>query len=110
MFGQFFQSWGLEVSALAGTLGIGGAMIGLLARFNSQLVFEWNGITLNTIISILSVVMKALLLFSAAECIGQWKWILLHRTGTNLIDFERIDQASRGPLGCFNLTWRRGMP
>lgn len=110
MFGRFFWSWGLEVSALAGALGIAGAMVGLLARFNSQRVFEWNGITLNTIISILSVVMKALLLFSAAECIGQWKWILLHRSRTSLIDFERIDQASRGPLGCFNLTWRRGMP
>lgn len=104
---MFLQSWSLEILALASTVGIGGAMIGLLARFNNQPVFEWNSITLNTIISTLSVVMKALILFPAAECIGQWKWILLHRSKRSLIDFERIDQASRGPLGCFNLTWRR---
>lgn len=55
----------------------------------------------------MSVVMKALVLFPAAECAGQRKWILLHRSKRTLIDFERIDQASRGPFVCFNLIWRR---
>lgn len=85
-------------------------MIGLLARFNNQSVFEWYNITLNTIISTLSVLMKALVVFATAECIDQWKWISLRRNKTNLLDFERIDLASRGPLGCLDLTWRRETP
>lgn len=85
-------------------------MVGLLAKFDSQPVFEWNSVTLNAVISTLSAVMKASLLFSAAECIGQWKWILLSRSKRSLIDFERVDLASRGPLGCFNLLWRRQTP
>lgn len=104
------QHWGAEAFSLAGSLIILGAMIGLLAEFNDQPVFGWNGVTLNTIISLQSVIMKGLLLFSAAECIGQWKWILLYRNKMNLIDFERIDQASRGPLGCINLIARRATP
>ena len=104
---MFLKSWGIEILALAGTLGIGCALIGLLARFDDESVFEWNNITLNAIISTLSVMMKTLLLFPVAECIGQWKWILLHRSERSLIDFERIDLASRGPLGCLNLIWRR---
>lgn len=55
----------------------------------------------------MSVVMKALVLFPAAKYTGQRKWILLHRSKRILIDFERIDQPSRGPLDCFNLIWRR---
>lgn len=85
-------------------------MVGLLARFDGNPVVEWYSITLNAIISTLSAVMKALLLFSAAECIGQWKWILLRRSKRSLIDFERVDLASRGPLGCFDLVWRRQTP
>lgn len=104
---MFLSPSALELLALAATLGAGGAMIGLLKDYDGQPVFEWNNISLNAIISILSVAIKALLLFPAAECIGQWKWILLHRRQQNLINFERIDQASRGPFGCFILTWRR---
>lgn len=101
------ESWVFEIAALTGTLAITGAMVGLLVAFDGRPVFDWYNITLNTVISTLSVAMKAMILFPTAECIGQWKWILLHRSKRTLLDFERIDQASRGPLGCFNLIWRR---
>lgn len=104
------KAWSLEIWSLAGTLAMMGALIGLLVAFDRRPIFSWNDITLNTVVSTLSVAMKALLLFTAAECIGQWKWNLLHHSKRNLIDFERIDQASRGPLGCFNLIWRKDTP
>lgn len=87
-----------------------GVLIGLLVTYDRQPVVYWHSLTMNTVISILSVAMKALLIFAAAECIGQWKWILLQHKKRTLIDFERIDRASRGPLGCFNLTWRPHTP
>jgi hypothetical protein len=78
--------------------------------FDGKSVFEWNGVTLNTIISILAVSMKAFLLFSVAECVGQWKWIVFSRTKRRLFDFELIDMASRGPLGALSLLWRKKTP
>jgi hypothetical protein len=101
------KPWGFEIAALVGTMAITSVMVGLLANYDGRPVFTWYNITLNTRISTLSVAMKALILFPAAECIGQWKWILLYRSRRTLIDFELIDQASRGPLGCFNLVWRK---
>lgn len=104
------KAWSAEISAVAGSIAMSAVLIALLARFHARPVFEWYGVTLNTIVSTISVTMKALLLFAIAECIGQWKWILLHRSRRKLLDFERIDQASRGPLGCASLSWRKDTP
>ncbi|RYP87644.1 hypothetical protein DL769_000467 [Monosporascus sp. CRB-8-3] len=71
-------------------------MIVLLAVFNGREIFDWNGVTLNAIVSILSVSFKASLTYVIAECIGQWKWILFSQGHRPLIDFETIDEASRG--------------
>ncbi|KAI9170741.1 hypothetical protein HJFPF1_00212 [Paramyrothecium foliicola] len=54
--------------------------------------------------------MKALMIFGISECVGQWKWILFSRKERRLMDFERIDLASRGPLGSSILVWRRATP
>lgn len=100
------KQWNLEILALAGSNLAFMVMVVLLACFDNRLVFEWNGVTLNTLVSILSVAMKMSLTFAVAECIGQWKWILFSRDTRYLIDFERIDVASRGPLGSLCLLWR----
>lgn len=95
--------WGIELTALFwSALSLMG-MVLLLAFLDGYPIFEWKHITLNTIISILSVSMKAGLLFAVAELIGQWKWISFSRDARHLIDFERIDHASRGPAGGFRL-------
>ncbi|KFA70947.1 hypothetical protein S40288_10239 [Stachybotrys chartarum IBT 40288] len=107
---MYLKLWIPEISALLGTGAMTGALVSLLLVYNGQPIFDWYSVTLNTIVSTLSVTMKALLLFAAAECIGQWKWIMLHQSPRTLIDFERVDQASRGPLGCFNLLWRKETP
>lgn len=84
------------------------AMISLLASFDDRPIFDWHGLTLNTLISILSVSMKAFLIFAVTQCIGQWKWILFSHHNTRarpLLDFENIDLASRGPLGSVSVLW-----
>ncbi|KAK1635553.1 hypothetical protein BDP81DRAFT_407202 [Colletotrichum phormii] len=78
----------------------------LLARFDGKPIFTWNGVTLNTVVSILSVTMKAAVAFVLSECLAQWKWILFTREDRPLIDFDRIDAATRGPLGSLRILSR----
>ena len=86
------------------------ALVALLRVFDGRTVFQWHGITLNTVVSAISIVIRALLVYSIAECIGQWKWILFSRSPRSLMDFERLDSASRGPVGSASLTWRKNIP
>lgn len=80
----------------------------LLGVFDGHPIFNWHGVTLNAIVSVLSVTMKAALAYTVSECIGQWKWNLFSRENRPLIDFERIDQASRGPLGSIRVICKTG--
>lgn len=83
------------------------AMVVLLAVFNGRPIFEWKRVTLNAIVSTLSVAMKASFTFAIAELIGQWKWITFARDAHQLFEFERIDMASRGPLGGIRVLFKK---
>ncbi|OBT70761.1 hypothetical protein VF21_10278 [Pseudogymnoascus sp. 05NY08] len=85
-------------------------MVVLLATFNGKAVFTWKGVTLNAIVSVLSLAMKASLAYALAECMAQWKWILFAREARPLIDFDRIDAATRGPLGSLRVLTRTKGP
>lgn len=104
------RSWNWELLALAGTLGTAGGLVGLLAAIDGRQIYDWKHVTIHTIVSIFSVLMKGLMLFAVAECVGQWKWIVLHRSKRKLLEFEHIDQASRGPLGSLYLIGQRKTP
>ncbi|CAG8232295.1 unnamed protein product [Penicillium nalgiovense] len=100
-----FELWALVGSVLSFTI-----MAIVLAIFDGRPIFEWKSVTLNAIISVLSVAMKAGLTFAVAELIGQWKWILFSRGERPLMDFERIDMATRGPWGSLRVFSRmRGL-
>lgn len=62
-------------------------------------------LSLNTVISILGTVAKSSLTFALAACIGQdkWNWFRLRRS--ELLGFQRFDEASRGPLGSLKFLW-----
>jgi hypothetical protein len=81
------------------------AMIALLLTFNNRPIFNWNGVTLNTIVSILSTASKSSLLYLVAEAIGQWRWILYAQASRPLLYIEWLDSASRGPWGSTLLLW-----
>lgn len=107
---MFSGPWIWEISALVGVFASFAVLVTLLAVFDGRAIFDWKSITLNTIVSTLSLFLRGLLLYSLSECIGQWKWMLFGRSERSLIDFERIDQASRGPLGSLALLWQRDIP
>lgn len=102
--------WVWELSALGGVFVSFAGLVTLLAIFDGRSVWDWKSITLNTVVSTISLLLRALLLYPMAEAIGQWKWILFERSERSLIDFERIDLASRGPLGGLYLACRRNTP
>lgn len=101
-----WETWELELWALVGSLLSFTVMVAVLAIFDGRPIFDWKNVTLNAIISVLSVTMKAGLTFAIAESIGQWKWMLFSRGERPLMDFERIDMASRGPWGSLRVLLR----
>lgn len=104
--GTTYAHWMPELWALGGSGLAFAGTVALLNVFDDRPIFDWYGVTLNTLVSILSAAMKAALIFAISECISQWKWILFSREERPLIDFERIDSASRGPLGGVNVLWK----
>lgn len=102
--------WAWSLSALVGCVLTFTALVVVVGVFDQKPPSDWLGISPNTVISILSVALRGWMIFSASECISQWKWILFARAPRKLIDFERIDLASRGPLGSIDVLWRKEIP
>ena len=75
----------------------------LLVHFNHRPIFDWNGLTLNAIIAIFSVMSKSMLAYTLSECLGQAKWIWISSHQRPLNDIDLVDSGSRGPLGSFKI-------
>ncbi|KAG8158099.1 hypothetical protein KVR01_011860 [Diaporthe batatas] len=91
--------WLPETASILTSVSLLYVLSSLLSVYNGRPVFEWKGITLNTVVSVLSTASKAALLYAVSQLISQWKWILFTRASRPLVDFEIIDGASRGPMG-----------
>jgi hypothetical protein len=98
--------WSLEVFACGTSILSLFALIALVTVCDEKPIFDWHGITLNTVIAILIGAGKASLLFAMEAVIGQWKWISFCNSDQFLINFERLDRASRGPWGNLQMIWR----
>lgn len=84
------------------------AIILLLALFDGQRQPDWKyNITLNTIVSALATIGLFALMVPVTAGLGQLKWNRFRAAAHQLGDFDFIDQASRGPLGCLNLLLTR---
>jgi len=105
MISSTTKPWTIDIVAVFFSILIFLALIVVLATQDGKPLFSWHGVTLNAIVSVLSTASKALLLLAVEDLIGQWKWILFSGQARALIDFERIDAASRGPLGSLRLMW-----
>jgi hypothetical protein len=79
----------------------------ILCLYDNQVVpARWPlGITLNAYISVLSAIAKYSLAVPVDEALGQLRWLYFAKTGETrkLIDFERFDDATRGPWGALAL-------
>jgi hypothetical protein len=107
---HFSTLWLPELLACLGTIVSLVGIVALIAIYDNKPVFHWKGVTLNAAVSVLSTASKSLLMLAVEESISQWKWILFWRDRRLLIDFERVDEASRGPWGSFIALWRLKKP
>lgn len=64
-------------------------------------------VNLNAIISILATVSGSSMLFSISAAMGQAKWDWISEQPRPLRDLELLDEASRGPLGSFEMLCHR---
>ncbi len=97
--------WGPDVLAVVFAVACSIGLAVLLALEDGKPVFSWYGVTLNALVALLATCSKSALLVVVAESTSQWKWILFSRDARPLMDFERIDSASRGPFGSLKLLW-----
>lgn len=80
------------------------ASIAVLAVFHNKPLPQWPfGITLNTLIALLSAVTNASLAVPLASGFGQLKWNWFKRKPSPLTDMELFDEASRGSWGAVRL-------
>lgn len=103
------REWVGELLALAGSAAMLGIMVGLLAYYDGRQIFDLDnyGITLNAIVSLLATLCKGLLATAIDKSVGQWKWLLFSREpARGLVEFDQIDEASRGAQGSLSLLCR----
>ena len=112
VYEKYVQNWWLtEILALMIGVGCIIALCALLPKYDQQPASQSNeffgvNITLNTLVSILSSLGRAALLFSVAECVSQLKWMWYLKHDRPLADLDIFDGASRGPWGGLKLLWR----
>jgi hypothetical protein len=101
------DGWLWELSNLALATAAFVALIIVLYKYENRPSPNWpSGISLNTIISIVSTIFRAALSLSVTRGIGQLVWIRLADKTGSLDDICWYDSASRGPLGSLLLLWK----
>jgi hypothetical protein len=95
--------WKWEIAAAFGSILLLIAIVAALVAYNGKPIISWHGVTLNAVVSLLSTTIKVALFFTVSQSIGQWRLILFTYKSRPLIDLDRVDAASRGPLGSAKL-------
>jgi hypothetical protein len=101
------QTWLYETASLVfAMLSLIGLII-LLQCYENKPVPQWYaGITLNTMVSIVSTGFRAALIMPVAICISQLSWLNLCKPSKSLEEHCFYDEASRGPIGSLRLLFR----
>ncbi|CAM1506822.1 Fc.00g064630.m01.CDS01 [Cosmosporella sp. VM-42] len=104
--GRAVQGWGLEVVAtITSTTALIGLLI-LLACSDGKPLATWTApLSLNTMVSILTLAIRTPLAFVVGACLAQGKWTWFSRRQGPLSTFIAIEEAGRGPLGSLTLLW-----
>jgi Protein of unknown function (DUF3176) len=100
------QWWLWELLACIGSLLAILAIVVFLKCYDGRPQPQWpTYITISSIVSLFTALVKAPLLLSTAACISQAKWTHYQPRPRPLKDFVLYDDASRGPLGSISLLW-----
>jgi hypothetical protein len=97
-------SWTVEIISFAIALLSLATIIGVLAHYNGESMPNWpSGMTLNTLIALLTAIANAALASPLQQGLSQLKWIIFKRESRPLTDMEVFDDASRGLWGSIKL-------
>ena len=102
---EVFSIWWLEMVCCAIFSGAFLAIVATIYSYEGRPLPEWPyHLTINTLIAIYVVILKAALLLVTAQGLGQlkWRWFDRDRPLKHLTNF---DAASRGALGSLTLLW-----
>lgn len=108
--GKFRQwQWKFEIMLVLLSICALLAIIVLLAVKDGVPLESWDFyLSLNTIISVLGTISRSSLASAVGSCLAQEKWNWFRKRQDHLYIFDRIDNASRGPMGSFKLLfWMR---
>ncbi|KAK5053886.1 hypothetical protein LTR84_001848 [Exophiala bonariae] len=108
--------WLWEVSAWVVSFAALASMIGILGAVNNKPIPQWGirknirgaeysvSISINALLSIFATIMKTALIIPVAASLSQlkWNWFL---SENRLLDYQKFEAASRGPLGSVILIW-----
>ena len=98
--------WLLELSACGGSLLALFAILIFLYHYDGRAQPEWPyNVTINSVTSLFTTVMKALMLVAVTSCLSQSNWIHFRTRSHSFNDFLVYDSASRGPNGSLQLLW-----
>lgn len=98
--------WRYELACCVLFLAAFCAIVATLLPFEHRELPQWKyGLSLNSVVSIYVVILRASMLLVASQCLSQLKW-LWFRDEHKLLDIASYDDASRGPLGSLKFLWK----
>lgn len=105
-FESRFNNWFvLEITGVIGSaVGILGVVV-LLSILDGRELPHWQSISLNTVISLLSLFARACMAIPISNGLSQLKWAWFAQEKRPLGDLSTFDAASRGVLGSVGLLW-----
>lgn len=101
----FLKPWVWEVAGILVSAVLIISIVIILAQYDGQRQPSWRLISLNSLVSWLSTLSKACVLFSVSDGIGQMKWVWFSSRSRPLSDPDTFDSASRGVTGSAALLW-----
>ena len=100
------KSWAWEVSSFMLALVALVAIIVTLKTQDRKPLPKWPSlITINSLVSVFTAILKASMIMPIAEGIGELKWLWFSQPRL-LNDMDHFDEASRGPEGSLKLLFR----
>lgn len=103
---SIFSIWWQEAGACLLVLAMMAAVVGTTLPHQDKPLPQWPyNLSINTLVAVYFIVLKAAMAFVLSEALGQlkWKWFSDAHPLNHLATY---DDASRGPWGAFTLMWQ----
>jgi hypothetical protein len=112
LYARWLEDWWLgELIAVLCSCALVVALCIILKKYDGEQVPSFgtwfnSGITLGTLVALLTTLAVAMALSTVQECLSQLKWLWYSGASRPMDDVETYDRASRGLLGSVQLLWK----